>query len=122
MKVRLRLFEAVQRQVESELRDDGRAAPVGVQTGGIVGRDRARVEGGGLRACPNIALGLRQVGVPIANVERKYLPSETDAHIPCRVVYIFETSRKRRRSVESIAVADELLTHLSRHVPADGTQ
>src|SRR5262249_23370655 len=116
---RLSSLQAVKSHVESEFRDHRRAAPVGVQTRGIVGRDRVRVEGSRLRACPDRTLGWCQGCVPIANVQGKYLPRETDTHVPCRVIHILQASRERGCSIEGVAVADELLAYLARHVPAN---
>src|SRR5262245_59410790 len=84
------LLQAVQGHVEGKLRHHRRAAPVGIQTSWIVDRDRAWVEGSRLSACPDRALGRRQAAVPIANIQRKHLPSETNAYVPSRIVDILE--------------------------------
>src|SRR5262252_79516 len=112
------LLQAVQGHVEGKLRHHRRAAPVGIQTSWIVDRDRAWVEGSRLSACPDRALGRRQAGVPITNIQRKYLPSETDTYVPCRIVDVLEAGGIESGSVERIAVTYELSTVFSRHIPA----
>src|SRR4051812_20674986 len=61
----LRLLQAVQREVEGELCNHRRAAPVGSQATRIDRRDLARIEVRGLRAGVDRAVRRRHVGVVV---------------------------------------------------------
>src|ERR1700760_4165166 len=68
---------ALQRHVSRELGDEGRTAPVGASTTWI---DRGDV--GGSRSVESagegVAIALREVGVRVAQIQRKHLPGEAN--------------------------------------------
>src|SRR5271166_3459633 len=77
------LFEVcVGGQVERELGDEGRSAPVRSKAAWIDGRDVADAYGSGVVGCENVAAALRKVGVGVAEVEREDLIGEGQPDVP----------------------------------------
>ena len=78
---------------EGEFRDIGRAAPIGGKAAGVKRRHRARAVGRGIIAGEDVTLGLGQVGVVVAQVERKGLVGPAKAGVPVPVARIGDTAR-----------------------------
>src|SRR5262245_24916172 len=78
------LFQVVLGQVDRQLGDEGRAAPIRTQATWVDRRDiresRCRVI-----AREGVAVALVQVGVVVAQVERELLPGKCDANVPVGV-------------------------------------
>src|SRR6266436_6558319 len=76
-----RLLQVVLGEVNRELGDECRAAPVRSHSTRIDRRE-GTVEPGVLGARERIAIALVQVGVEVTQVERELLPSECETNVP----------------------------------------
>src|SRR5262249_5654193 len=82
------LFQVVLGQVDRELGDEGRAAPVGALAKRVDRRD-VRASRRGVVAGKGVAIALVQVGIVVAQIERELLPGKSKANVPSGVVFIF---------------------------------
>src|SRR5262249_29830819 len=113
------LFQVILGEVNRELGDEGRAAPLGTYAGGVDRRERA-VEPGGVIAREGVAIALVQVGVVVAQVERELLPREGNAKIPRGIAFVRNAIRERRRkSVKRISRSQEPMADIGGDEPAN---
>src|SRR5215469_6929215 len=83
------LLDAAQIGGEGQLGDKGRAAPIGAEPARVQVGDVRSAEGGGVIAVEDVALRLGEVGVVVAQVERKRLVSEAHADIPGPIALVW---------------------------------
>src|SRR5215471_8777280 len=126
------LFQVVLGQINRELGDESRAAPVRAKSTGIDRREGA-VEPRILSARKRVTVALVQIGVVVAQVERELLPGEGEAGIPVRVALVGEASRECPRAsswkhpiccgnaIERISGAQPPMANVSGYEPADPT-
>src|SRR5216684_5138281 len=113
-----RLLQVVLGQVNRELGDEGRAAPVGTYAGWLDRRDVAEA-GRGMVAREGVAVALIQIRIEVAQVKRELLPGKRDADIPVGVALKGNAAREGRYSIEAIGGSQEPMTNVGRDEPAD---
>ena len=110
------------RQVEGELGDKGRSAPVRAKAARIDGCDVAEAEGCPLIAGEDVAIRSRQIGVGVAQVEREDLVGEGQPRVPgvvFRQLNAVGLAWENGVAVERIGSAEPVVAELARNERAE---
>src|SRR3974390_2386557 len=89
------LLDAAQIGGEGQLRDKRRAAPIGGQSTRVQVGDAPSVECRSVIAGKDVALGLGEIGVVVAQIKRKRLIGEAYAGVPGPVALVGNPARER---------------------------
>src|SRR5215472_6740489 len=126
------LFQVVLGQINRELCNESRAAPVRAKSARI-DRCEGAVEPSILSARKRVTIALVQIGVIVAQVERELLPGEGEAGIPVRVALVGHAANQRIKAsswkhsiccgnaIERISGAQPPMANVSGYEPADPT-
>src|SRR5262245_46941088 len=113
----------VERQVSRQFRHESRAAPLRANAARIDSGERA-VECRSVIASEGVAVGLTQVGVDIAQVEREHLVGEPWTDVPGRIVGVIDagSTDQASQAVEAVAGAEPLIAALAGNIDGNAVR